>query len=187
MAKKLSISAVSLLVFVLSGCIASDQLNEPESGFYENKPIVFSAPYDEVWNATIAAVREVDWFTKTQDRRNGLIKFMYSYVYNSYFDEYKRVYKEPSKKQLERSKIKTYLRNIAYYEQSAPPTPLFVKERMKIKVDSISINETTVFIDYKVMPFYDYKVGYLGTLRSRGRMEKGLFKRIQDILNESAG
>lgn len=167
--------------------MASDQLNEPEMGFYENKPIVFSAPYDEVWNATIAAVGEVDWFTKTQDRRKGLIKFMYSYVYNPHFGEFRRVYKEPSKKQLERSKIKPYVRDIAYYEKNAPPTPMFVKERMKIEVDSISINETRVFIDYKIMPFYDYKVGYLGTLRSRGRMEKGLFKRIQEILNESAG
>lgn len=182
-----SIWTVLLAPLLVAGCVATDQLDIPEGGFYENEPVIFSATYDEVWNATRAAVRETGWFTRKTDQRKGIMDMMSSFVYNPTFDEYRRVYKQPSNKDLKKSTIRAYLRNISYYEKGAPPNPMFIKENMSLRVESISMNETSVKIDYKIMPFYDYKVGYLGTVRSRGRFEKGLFKRIQQMLDEKGG
>jgi hypothetical protein len=173
---------LSLFLLVMAGCIAETPQEPPIRGLYSNEPVTFSAPYDDVWLATATAVGELNWDTKMADKGIGVIELRTSYVYNPSFGRYERVYLEPKNSEFERSKIKPYLREISYYEQDAPPTPKFVRETLNIKVKALSSSETQVKINYGIMPYYDYRIGYLGTVKSNGYVEKRLFKRIQEIL-----
>jgi hypothetical protein len=175
---------LSLSLLLMVGCIAETPQEPPKRGFYRSEPVVFSAPYDDVWSAALRVVEELNWNTKNVDKQKGLIELRTSYVYNPYFGEYTRVYSEPKNGEFERSKIKPYLREISYYEKTAPPTPKFVKEALNLKLESLSSSETQVKINYEIMPYYDYKIGYLGTVKSNGHVEKHLFKRIQEILTK---
>jgi peptidoglycan-associated lipoprotein len=178
----------SLLLFFLASCVGEVPIEPPKRGFYKNEPVVFKSSCDEVWSATIMAVGELGWDIEKADKEKGEIELITSYVYNSYFEKYERVYVEPTNVQLEKSRVSPYLRKISYYEKitppPAPPNPKFVKENLGIKVTSLSTMETEVKVSYKIAPYYDYKIGYLGTVRSNGRFEKDLFKRINEILTE---
>lgn len=173
---------LSLFLLVMAGCIAETPQEPPRRGLYNNEPVTFSAPYDDVWLATATAVEELNWDTKNADKGMGIIELRTSYVYNPSFGKYERVYLEAKNGEFERSKIKPYLREISYYEQDAPPTPEFVRGTLNIKVKALSSSETQVKINYEIMPYYDYRIGYLGTVKSNGYVEKRPFKRIQEIL-----
>ena len=158
----------------------------PEAGYYENEPIVFNGSYDEVWSATIAALEALDWRIQNQDKLNGNIQFETSYVYSPKFGERDRIYLEPANDQIKDSKVMSYLRQISYFEKitppPAPPNPKFVKEKLRVDVKSISPSETEVKVNYKIMPYFDYKIGYLGTVRSRGYLEKMVLNDINETL-----
>ncbi len=158
----------------------------PESGYYENEPVVFDASYDEVWSATIAALESLDWRIQSQDMSTGRIQFETSYVYSPEFGKRDRVYAEPTNQQIKDSKVMAYLRQISYFEKltppPAPPNPQFVKEKLRVDVKSLAPSETEVKLSYKIMPFFDYKIGYLGTVRSRGHLEKMVLQEINDAL-----
>jgi outer membrane protein OmpA-like peptidoglycan-associated protein len=158
----------------------------PESGYYENEPVVFNASYDEVWSATIAALESLDWRIQSQDMSTGRIQFETSYVYSPEFDKRDRVYAEPTNQQIKDSKVMAYLRQISYFEKltppPAPPNPKFVKEKLRVDVKSLSPSETEVKLSYKIMPFFDYKIGYLGTVKSRGYLEKMVLNDINETL-----
>jgi peptidoglycan-associated lipoprotein len=180
-------SFFSLVVFLfLAGCIGQTPIESPKKGFYKNEPVVFKASYDDVWSATLKAVEELNWDVKTLDKEAGNIELMTSYVYNPSFAQYTRVYLEPINKEVEQSNVKPYLRRISYFEKitppSAPPNPKFVREELKIHLVALSPSETQVKVNYKIMPYHDYKIGYLGTVKSNGHLEKNLFKRIEEIL-----
>ena len=173
---------LSLFLLLMAGCIAETPQESPKGGFYKNEPVTFGAPYDNVWQATATAVEELKWDTKNVNKGTGIIELRTSYVYNTSFGKYERVYLEPKNSEFERSKIKPYLRKISYYEKDAPPTPEFVRETLNVKVKALSSSETQVKINYEIMPYYDYRIGYLGTVKSNGYVEKHLFKRIQEVL-----
>ena len=158
----------------------------PEAGYYKNEPVVFNAGYDEVWSATIAALEALDWRIQNQDSLNGKIQFETSYVYSPKFGERYRIYFEPTNEQIKDSKIMAYLRQISYFEKltppPAPPNPKFVKEKLRVNVKSLSPSETEVKLNYKIMPFFDYKIGYLGTVKSRGHLETMVLQDINDTL-----
>lgn len=158
----------------------------PEAGYYENEPVVFNAGYDEVWSATIAALQALDWRIKSEDKFTGKIQFETSYVYSPEFGRRDRIYVEPTNQQIKDSKVVTYLRQISYFEKltppPAPPNPQFVKEKLRVDVKSLAPSDTEVKLNYKIMPFFDYKIGYLGTVRSRGHLEKMVLQNIDDIL-----
>ncbi|GIW48100.1 MAG: hypothetical protein KatS3mg078_1977 [Deltaproteobacteria bacterium] len=181
------IMLLTMLVLLL-GCIGEVPVEPPKKGFYENKPVVFKSSYDEVWEATTRAIKELNWDTKAVDREKGIVEFMTSYVYNPSFNEYSRVYVEPSNDDIKNSRVKPYLRRISHYEKltppPAPPNPKFVKEKLKIKLKPVNTSETELQIDYRIMPYYDYKIGYLGTVKSNGYLEKKITSRIQEILTE---
>lgn len=176
------------VLLLLVGCVGEVPLEPPRRGFYKNEPVVFKAPYDNVWSATMMAVKELEWDVKDSDKERGTIRLATSYVYNTYFEKYDRVYAEPTNGEIEGSRVRPYLRRISYFEKitppPAPPNPKFVREDLKIELAGLSPSETRVKINYRIMPYYDYKIGYLGTVRSNGYVEKGLFKRIGEILTE---
>lgn len=177
-----------IALFFLGGCVGEVPIEPPKRGFYKNEPVVFKASYDEVWAALIMAVGEARWDIKNVDKERGTIQLMTSYVYNPSFEKYDRLYTEPTNYEIENSKVRPYLRRISYYEKitppPAPPNAKFVKEDLKIEVKGLSPTETQVKMNYKIMPYYDYKIGYLGTVRSKGYVEKKLFKRTNEILTE---
>ncbi|MER3447111.1 MAG: hypothetical protein C4291_09825 [Candidatus Dadabacteria bacterium] len=176
---------LSLPLFVIMvGCIAETPQEPPRREIYKNEPVTFSAPYDDVWAAAVTAIEELKWDIKNADKGMGIIQLRTSYVYNTSFGKYERVYLEPKNGEFEHSKIKPYLRKISYYEQDAPPIPEFVRETLNVKVKAISPYETQIKINYEIMPYYNYRIGYLGTVRSKGYVEKRLFKRIQEILTK---
>lgn len=158
----------------------------PDAGYYKNEPVVFKATYDEVWSATVAALQALDWRIQSQDMFTGKIQFETSYVYSPKFGERDRIYVEPTNKQIKDSKVMPYLRQISYFEKvtpaPAPPNPKFVKEKLRVDVKSLSPSETEVKVNYKIMPFFDYKIGYLGTVRSRGYLEKTVLNDINETL-----
>lgn len=184
--KKPVFSLVTL--FILAGCVGEVPIEPPKRGFYKNEPVVLKASYDEVWSALILAVEEYGWDLKNIDKESGSIELMTSYVYNPSFEKYYRVYIEPANIEIENSKVKPYLRRISHYEKitppPAPPNAKFVREELKIEVNSLSPSETQVKMNYKIMPYFDYKIGYLGAVRSNGYVEKKLFKRTNEILTE---
>jgi hypothetical protein len=172
-------------LLIASGCVGTTPLDAPKKGFYENKPVVFSAPYDRVWEATLQAVSGLGWDVKSADEARGVVRLAPSYVYNPSFGEYKRIYREPTREEAKNSKIKPYLRRISYYEKNTPMNPLFVREDMTIEVKSLSSQETQVKVNYKITPYYDYTVGYVGTIGSKGRVEKALFKKIGELVRDA--
>jgi hypothetical protein len=158
----------------------------PPSGYYQKESVVFNGSYDEVWSATIAALEALDWKIQNQDSLKGKIQFETSYVYSPKFGERYRIYFEPTNEQIKDSKIMAYLRQISDFEKitppPAPPNPQFVKEKLSVDVKSISPSETEVKVNYKIMPFFDYKIGYLGTVKSSGYLEKMVLNDIDEIL-----
>lgn len=158
----------------------------PPSGYYKNESVVFNGSYDEVWSATIAALEALDWRIQSLDMFTGRIQFETSYVYSPKFGERYRIYFEPTNEQIKDSKIMAYLREISYFEKltppPAPPNPKFIKEKLRVDVKSLSPSETEVKLNYKIMPFFDYKIGYLGTVRSRGHLEEMVLQNINDTL-----
>jgi peptidoglycan-associated lipoprotein len=160
----------------------------PEAGYYENEPVVFNAGFDEVWTATIAALQALDWRIQSQDMFTGTIQFETSFVYSPEFGKRDRIYVEPTNQQIENSKVMAYLRQISYFEKltppPAPPNPKFVKEKLRVDVKSLSPSQTEVKLNYKIMPFFDYKIGYLGTVRSRGHLERMVLQDITDTLTK---
>jgi peptidoglycan-associated lipoprotein len=158
----------------------------PEPGYYKNESVVFNGSYNEVWSATIAALQQLDWRIQNQDKLNGNIQFETSYVYSPKFGQRDRIYFEPTNEQIKDSKVMPYLRQISYFEKitppPAPPNPKFVKEKLSVDVKSLSPSETEVKVNYKIMPFFDYKIGYLGTVKSRGYLEKMVLNDVNDTL-----
>src|SRR3990172_9314063 len=179
-----SLSLSLLTLIMLLGCVGETPQEPPKYGFYKNEPVVFRSPYDDVWTATLLAVQELNWDISNADKTKGIIELKTSYVYTEVFGEYTRMYVEPNNVEMEKSKIKPYLTRISYYEKTAPPNPKFVRETLEVNVKSLEPTETEVKANYKTMPYYDYKIGYLGSVRSNGYLEKNLFKRIQEILAE---
>ena len=177
-------------IILLYSCIGRTPVSPPpESGFYQNEPVVFHGSFEEVWSASVSAVEQLDWEIKEKDELDGKIQLLTSYVYNPSFEEHKRVYSEPTNKEIKNSKMLPYLRKISYFEKltspPAPPKPQFIKEKLKLTVTSMSPSETSVKVDFKIMPFFDYKIGYLGTVRSKGYFEKSIFNHINEILTEA--
>ncbi len=82
----------------------------------------------------------------------------------------------------------SYLTQISYFEKltppPAPPNPKFVKEKLRVDVKSISSSETEVTLKYKIMPYFDYKIGYLGTVKSKGHLENMVLQHINDNLKK---
>lgn len=182
-----TIKRLFVLGFLLfaSGCVGTVPLDAPKKGLYENEPALFSAPHDRVWEAALQAVSELGWDIGSADKERGVIRLVPSYVYNPFFEEYKRIYREPTREEAKDSNIKPYLRRISYYEKNTPMNPLFVREDMTIEVRSLSPQQVQVKISYKIVPYYNYTVGYVGTVKSKGRVEKALFKRIGELVNGS--
>ncbi len=177
---------LAVLLTVLSSCVGSEPIDVPQGGLYRNEPVTYMAPRDRVWDATLAALREYGWDIKRLDKEHGNIVLLTSYVYNPSFGENRRVYVKPSSREVENSKIRAYLRRISYYEKTAPPTPLFVREKMKITLKSISPEATQVRIKYWIWPYYDSRVGYVGTVRSKGYVERKIFDHIGRLLEGEA-
>jgi len=177
-------------IILLYSCIGRTPVSPPpESGFYQNEPVVFHGSFEEVWSASVSAVEQLNWEIKEKDELDGKIQLLTSYVYNPSFEEHKRVYSEPTNKEIKNSKMLPYLREISYFEKltspPAPPKPQFIKEKLKLTVTSMSPSETSVKVDFRIRPFFDYKIGYLGSVRSRGYVEKSIFNHINEILTES--
>jgi len=178
---------ISLLL--LTSCLAKIPTGqEPEGGYYKNEPRVYNKNYDKVWDATVKAAEELNWKIDWKDKPTGKIKFATSYVYNAYYKDTHRAYSEPSIDELDYSRTMDYLKKISYFEKAtpeeAPPHPMYIKENLNIDVDKVKSEKTKVKANYKIVPFFDYKIGHLGTVSSRGRLEEALYTRIDELLNE---
>lgn len=171
-----------LLLIITTSCIGTEPLYAPKRGFFENRPQTYNASYQVAWDAAIQAVEELKWDINVPDMEKGKIKLMTSYVYNSGFEEYTRIYVEPTNEQIKKSRVRPYLRKIAYYRQDTVFFPMFVNEDLTLVVKGVNDWETEVYVKYRVRPYYNYKVGYNGTLKSKGTIEKKLYKRIGEIL-----
>jgi hypothetical protein len=80
---------------------------------------------------------------------------------------------------LNTEKIKSYLREISYYDKDAAPTPEFVRETLNVKAKAFSQSETWFKINYEIMPYYDYRIGYRGKLKSNGYVENVYLKKCR--------
>lgn len=177
-----------LSILVLSSCLARIPVGEdPEEGYYQNEPEVYKKDYDTVWDATVKAAEELDWKIKQKDKSSGKISFSPSYVYNARYKIPRRIYNEPSIDDADNSRTMSYLKSISYFEKAtpkeAPPHPVYIREYLTVNVNDKSDDKTSVKADYKIVPYFDYKIGHLGTVRSRGVLEKGLYSRISEILS----
>lgn len=181
--------AVLFSVILLSSCLAKIPVgDEPEEGYYENKTQIYEKDYDKVWDATVQAAEEMEWEIDWKDKPTGKIKFKPSYVYNAPFKPVNRVYSKPSLDDLDTSRTLSYLQEISYFEKAtpeeAPPHPIYIREYLTVDVDKKGSEETGVKANYKIVPYFDYKIGHLGTARSRGRVEKALYSRVDEILRK---
>jgi len=172
----------------LAGCVAITPVDPNAYDPCKCDPTrKFDGSYGDVWKATLQAAEELDWNIKGSDEATGSIRFETSYVYSSSFDVFSRVYDEPTNLQLADSKTLPYVRKIACFEKltppPAPPNSLMVKEGLKLNVKGIEGDQTEVKARYKIMPYYDYKIGYLGTVPSKCELEEGLLDRTQEILD----
>jgi hypothetical protein len=98
-------SGLSLFLPLMAGCVAETLREPPKAGFYKNEPVTFGAPYDNVWQAAATAVEELKWDAKNVNKGTGIIELRTSYVYNTSFGKYERIYLEPKNGEFERSKL----------------------------------------------------------------------------------
>jgi len=176
------------VLIILAGCVAVTPVDPNAYDPCKCDPTrKFDGSYGDVWKATLQAAEELDWNIKKSDEATGSIRFETSYVYSSSFDVFSRVYDEPSNLQLKDSKTLEHVRKIACFEKltppPAPPNSLMVKEGLKLNVKSADGDQTKVKASYKIMPYYDYKIGYLGTVPSKCKLEERLFDSIQETLD----
>jgi len=172
-------------MFVIS-CIAEAPVNVPKEGYWKNHPVEFNKSYDKVWDATMQASEEIGWKIKWADKPSGKIQFENSYVIDPLFGGPQRVYEQPTRRVAEESSVMSYLNRVSYFTkltpQQAPPNPQFTKEKLSINVDSIDSSNTKVKANYMIIPYFDYKIGPLGAVRSRGELEEALYARITEII-----
>ena len=173
------------LLFIIS-CVAEAPVNVPREGYWKNHPIVFNKSYDKVWDAALRASKEVGWNIKSADKTTGKIQFQNSYVIDPLFGGPQRVYKRPSKQVAEESSVMSYLNKVSYFTkltpQQAPPHPQYTKEKLSVDVKSLDASKTQVKANYMIIPYFDYKIGPLGAVRSRGELEEALYARITQII-----
>ena len=179
-----SLSVVTVVI-LLSGCLGTMNKSKPRGEYYQQEPAKYVYDYDKVWQATLNAANVLDWGISSKDKQTGEIRFLTSYVYNPEFGKYSRVYSEPTRRQAEESNVKTYLRKISYWDKKtvrqAPPNPQYVRESLTVYVRPKS-NNTEVLANYGIHPYFDYKIGYLGGARSKGKLENLLYDEIGKLL-----
>jgi len=185
MGKVLIKITLGLFIFtVVIGCVGRTPVGTPVK--YKSTPVIFNAEFEDVWNAALIAAEELDWNIKSFDESKGEIKFQVSYVYDPHFADFVRIYKEPINKEIRNSDVEPYLREISYFEKitppPAPPHPQYVREDLKLIVESLGSASTQVTAKYKIEPYNDYKIGYIGTVQSKGKLENTLMERINQIL-----
>ena len=182
---KFLILLLPLTMFI--SCVAEVPVNVPEEGYWKNHAVSYNKNYDKVWNAANQAAEEIGWNIKYSDKPTGKIKFENSFVIDPLFGKAQRIYSRPGLKTAKESNITSYLHKISYWTKltppPAPPHPLFTKEKLNIDVSRVNDSNTKVKANYTIIPFFDYKIGQLGTARSRGELEKAYYARVREILN----
>ena len=157
-------------LLILISCIAEAPVNVPEEGYWKNHPIEFNKSYDKVWDAALQASEEIGWKIKWTDKPTGKIQFEDSYVIDPLYGGPERVYERPSRAVAEESSVMSYLNKVSYFTkltpQQAPPNPQFTKEKLSVDVKSIDSTNTEVKANYMIIPYFDYKIGPLGAVRS---------------------
>ena len=172
-----------LLVMAFVSCHGHFAVDPPREGKYKNVEIDFDRGYDEVWEAALSSLDNANWDVKMADKEKGKISLQPSFVYTPEFDMLSRIYVEPTNQEIEESFIKPYLRSISYYEKTTVMDPKFVRETLDLIFTPVDYNHTKVKANYKIEPYYSYKVGYIGSVRSNGEFEKSLFADMDGILH----
>lgn len=171
----------------LASCIAEVPVNVPEDGYWKNHAVKYNKDYDKVWDAAAQAADEIGWTIKYADKPTGKILFENSWVIDPLFGKAQRTYSRPGERVANDSNVTSYLHKISYWTKltppQAPPNPLFTKEKLSIDVDKAGASATKVKANYSIFPFFDYKIGQLGNVRSRGVLEEAYYARIQEILD----
>ncbi|NIP38102.1 MAG: OmpA family protein [Candidatus Dadabacteria bacterium] len=164
-----------LVIMAFVSCHGHFAVDTPREGKYKNVEMDYDKGYDEVWSAALTSLNNANWDIKKADKEKGEIHLQPSYVYTPEFDMLSRIYVEPTNQQIEESFIKPYLRSISYYEKTTEMDPKFTRETLNLKFTPVDDNHTKVKANYQIEPYYSYKVGYIGSVRSNGEFEKGLF------------
>jgi len=172
-----------LLAMSFVSCHGHFAVDPPRQGKYKNKVVDFDKSYDEVWSAALTSLDNANWDIKKADKEKGEIHLQPSYVYTPEFDILSRIYVEPTNQEIDESFIKPYLRSVSYYEKTTVMDPKFVRETLNLKFTPVSDDQTQVKANFKVEPYYSYKVGYIGSVRSNGKFEKSLFANMNEVLN----
>lgn len=175
--------ALLILVVTIVSCHGHFAVDPPRTGKYKNEVIDFDKGYDEVWSAALTSLDNTNWDVKKADKEKGEIHLQPSYVYTPEFDMLSRIYVEPTNQSIEESFIKPYLRSISYYEKTTEMDPKFVRETLNLKFTPVDDNHTQMQANYKIEPYYSYKIGYIGSVRSNGEFEKGLFADMNGVLH----
>ena len=178
---------LALPLILIAACIAEAPINVPTDGYWENHAVEYDKNYDKVWDATVQACNEMGWEIKYSDKPTGKVQFITSYVIDPLFGSAQRVYQQPGKAVAEESDVTSYLHSVAYWTKltpkQAPPNPQFVKEKLYVNVDKVGSDKAKVKANFTIIPYFDYKIGPLGQVRSRGELEEALYARIQQILD----
>lgn len=172
-----------ILAVTFISCHGHFAVDAPRAGKYKNVVVNFDKGYDEVWSAALTSLDNANWDIKKADKEKGEIHLQPSYVYTPEFDVLSRIYVEPANREIEESFIKPYLRSISYYEKTTEMDPKFVRETLNLKFTPVSDNQTQMKANFKVEPYYSYKVGYIGSVRSNGEFEKSLFADMNEVLH----
>ncbi len=174
-----------LIMFV--SCVAEVPVNVPQDGYWENHAVKYNKNYDKVWNAADQAANEMGWNIKYSAKPTGKIQFEDAWVIDPLFGKAQRTYSRPGEKLANESNVTSYLHKISYWTKltptQAPPHPLFTKEKLYIDVSKAGETSTKVKANYTIIPFFDYKIRQLGTVRSRGLLEEAYYARVNEILN----
>ncbi len=174
------------MLFMFS-CLGRIPVGEEDQVFYENKPRVYNESYSDVWDAAVEVAEKLDWKIASVDEKTGRIVFAPSYVYKSKRKMVDRVYSKPPAEELENSIVMTHLKRVSYFEKAtpkeAPPHPIYTKEYLRITVKPKGEEKTQVKVDYKIVPYFDYKIGHLGAVRSKGYLEEGIYNQISELLS----
>jgi len=178
---------VLLPLIMFASCVAEVPVNVPKDGYWKNHTVKYNKNYDKVWDAADQAANEIGWKIKYSDKPTGKIVFENSWVIDPLFGKAQRTYSRPGERTANESNVTSYLHKISYWTKltptQAPPHPLFTKEKLSIDVDKAGASSTKVKANYTIIPFFDYKIGQLGTARSRGMLEESYYARVNEILN----
>lgn len=145
---------------------------------------IFTSSLNKLWRNAKATADWMKWEIAIKDYNRGFIQLREAYVYKKN-DKILRIYHWPSKKYLNSSDIKEWLKVVSNYSdyKTSGLKPVFSQEYMIIRFVRLTKTQYEVRIEYKIRPYYEDGASFNDRASSSGYIESLFFDKMRERLN----